>query len=403
MITRRAALAAPLALAAALASTGPAAAAEPIVVGEINSYTRMTAFTDPYKKGWELALEEINAAGGVRGGRPVEVIWRDDAASPGDAVKIAEELVSRENVTLLFGTFLSNVGLAVADFANQRKVLFIAAEPLADAVTWSKGNRYTYRLRPNTTMQAAMLADQAAGMGAKRWATVAPNYAYGQEAVEAFRRELLKRQPDAEFVGEQWPTLFKIDGGAVVRALEATKPDAIFNVTFGSDLAQFVREGSLRGLFDGREVVSLLSGEPEYLDPLGAEAPEGWLVTGYPPYAIDEPAHNAFRDAYQAKWGELPKVGSIVGYNAMLAVGAVLDRAPSLDTEDLLATMEDLTIDTPVGPVRFRASDHQGTMGAWVGRTALQDGRGVMVDWFYADGADFLPSDEEAAKLRPAE
>ena len=399
MLTRRMTMA----LAAAATLAGPALAQDPIVVGEINSYTRMAAFTDPYKKGWELALEEVNAAGGVRGGRPIEVIWRDDAASPGDAVKIAEELVSRENVTLIFGTFLSNIGLAVADFAAQRQVLFIAAEPLADAVTWSKGNRYTYRLRPNTTMQAAMLADEAAKTGAKKWATVAPNYAYGQEAVEAFKRELTKRVPDAEFVEEQWPVLFKIDAGPVVRALEAAKPEGIFNVTFGSDLAKFVREGSIRGLFEGREVVSLLSGEPEYLDPLGAEAPEGWLVTGYPPYDIDTPEHNPFRDAYVAKWDEMPKVGSIVGYNAMKAVAAVLDRAESLETEDLLAAMEDLTFDTPVGPVRFRASDHQGTMGAWVGRTALRDGRGVMVDWFYADGADFLPSDEEVAKLRPAE
>jgi branched-chain amino acid transport system substrate-binding protein len=248
MFTRRATLA----FAAAATLAGPALAQDPIVVGEINSYTRMAAFTDPYKKGWELALEEINGAGGVRDGRPIEVIWRDDAASPGDAVKIAEELVSREDVTMIFGTFLSNIGLAVADFANQRQVLFLASEPLADAVTWSKGNRYTYRLRPNTTMQAAMLADEAAKTGAKKWATVAPNYAYGQEAVEAFKRELLERVPDAEFVEEQWPVLFKIDAGPVVRALEASKPEGIFNVTFGSDLAKFVREGSIRGLFDGR-------------------------------------------------------------------------------------------------------------------------------------------------------
>ncbi len=399
MLTRRTTLA----LAAAATLAGPALAQDPIVVGEINSYTRMAAFTDPYKKGWELALEEINEAGGVRDGRPIEVIWRDDAASPGDAIKIAEELVSREDVALIFGTFLSNVGLAVADFAAQRQVLFIASEPLADAVTWSKGNRYTYRLRPNTTMQAAMLADEAARTGARRWATVAPNYAYGQEAVEAFRRELTRRVPDAEFVEEQWPVLFKIDAGPVVRALEASKPEGIFNVTFGSDLAKFVREGSIRGLFEGREVVSLLSGEPEYLDPLGAEAPVGWLVTGYPPYAVDTPAHTAFRDAYVAKWDEMPKLGSIVGYNAMKAVAAVLDKAASLETEDLLAAMEDLTFDTPVGPVTFRASDHQATMGAWVGRTALEDGRGVMVDWFYADGADYLPSDEEVKALRPAD
>lgn len=402
MFTRRATLAAAGAL-AMLALAGPAISADPIRVGEINSYTRMTAFTDPYKKGWELALEQVNSAGGVRGGRPIEVLWRDDAGNPGDAVKIAEELISRESVTLLFGTFLSNIGLAVSDVAKQRQVLFIAAEPLADAVTWSSGNRYTFRLRPNTTMQAAMLAEEAAKLGKTRWATVAPNYAYGQEAVAAFKRELEARQPGVEWVGEQWPVLFKIDAGPVVRALEAAKPEALYNVTFGGDLAKFVREGAVRGLFEGREVVSLLSGEPEYLDPLGAETPEGWLVTGYPPEQIDTPEHNPFREAYKARWGEEPKVGSIVGYNSLLAVAAVLDRASSLDTDDLLAAMADLTIDTPVGPVRFRASDHQATMGAWVGRLAVKDGRGVMTDWRYADGADYLPSDEDAAKLRPAD
>ncbi|MEL6317114.1 MAG: ABC transporter substrate-binding protein, partial [Pseudomonadota bacterium] len=75
-MTRRGALA--LAAAAAALIAAPAAqAADPIKVGELNSYTRMAAFTDPYKKGWELALEKINAAGGVKG-RPIEVIARDD-------------------------------------------------------------------------------------------------------------------------------------------------------------------------------------------------------------------------------------------------------------------------------------------------------------------------------------
>jgi len=240
-------------------SGGPARAQDPIKIGEINSYTRMAAFTDPYKKGWELALEEINAAGGVKG-RPIEVIWRDDGGEPGNAVKLAEELVSSDGVAMIFGTFLSNIGLAVADFANQRQVLFLASEPLSDAVTWSSGNPYTFRLRPNTTMQAIMLAEEAAKLDATKWATVAPNYAYGRDAVEAFKRELTARKPEVEFVEEQWPPVFKIDGGAVVRALESSDPDAIFNVTFGTDLAKFVREGSLRGLFEDRDVVSLLTG-----------------------------------------------------------------------------------------------------------------------------------------------
>ena len=391
------------ALLAPLYFSTPALADEhPIKIGEINSYTRLPAFTLPYRKGWQLALEEVNAAGGVKG-RKLEVISRDDAGKPGNAVKIAEEMVSSEGVSLLFGTFFSNVGLAVTDFAKQRKILFIASEPLSDAIVWSKGNRYTYRLRPSTHVQAAMLAEAAAKLKAKRWVTVAPNYAYGQDAVKAFKQELMKRQPGVEFVEDQWPTLFKIDAGSTVRALEAAKPDAIYNVTFGGDLAKFAREGSIRGLFEGRHVVSLLSGEPEYLDPLGAEAPEGWIVTGYPWYAVKDAAHQKYVDAYQARFGETPTTGSLVGYNSMLSVIEVIKQAKSLDTEHLLAAMEGLTFDSPSGKVTYRASDHQSTMGAWIGKTALKDGKGVMVDWKYADGDAYLPTDEEVKMLRPAE
>ena len=283
-----------------------ASAAETIKIGEINSYTRLPAFTEPYRKGWQLALEQVNAAGGVNG-RMLEVIDRDDGGKPGDAVKIAEELVAKEKVTLIAGTFFSHIGLAVAEFAKQNKVLFVASEPLSDAVVWAKGNRYTFRLRPSTHMQAAMLAKEAAKSGVKKWATVAPNYAYGKDAVAAFKQSLTKLDPEVEFVDEQWPPLFKIDAGATVRALEAAKPEGIYNVTFGGDLAKFVREGSLRGLFEGRTVVSLLTGEPEYLDPLKGEAPKGWIVTGYPGDQITDVAHKAFFDAYKAKYGEAPR------------------------------------------------------------------------------------------------
>jgi branched-chain amino acid transport system substrate-binding protein len=403
MTTRRrffALAAAGLAAAALAGPMGGAGAAEPIKVGEINSYTRLPAFTLPYRNGWQLAVDEINAAGGVLG-RPLEVISRDDGGKPGDAVKIAEELVSKEGVALLAGTFFSHIGLAVTDFAKQRKVFFIAAEPLSDAVTWQKGNRYTFRLRPNTYMQANMLAEEAAKLPAKRWATIAPNYKYGQDAVASFKEILKEKRPDVEFVAQQWPALFKIEAGAEIQALANAKPEAIYNVTFGSDLAKFVREGKLRGLFEGREVVSLLTGEPEYLDALKDEAPEGWIVTGYPWYAIDTPAHNAFVAAYKAKFDDYPRLGSVVGYNTFKAIAAVVAKAGSTETEALIKAAEGITVDSPTGPFTFRAQDHQSTMGAYVGRTALKDGKGVMVDWRYADGEGYLPSDEEIKRLRP--
>ena len=84
-------------LAAALCAPAAVHAQGTIKLGEINSYKAFPAFLEPYKKGWELAVEEVNAAGGVLG-RKIEVISRDDNGNPGDAVRVAEELVSRENV-----------------------------------------------------------------------------------------------------------------------------------------------------------------------------------------------------------------------------------------------------------------------------------------------------------------
>ena len=275
------------ALLGALASFTPSAVAD-IKIGDINSYKRLPAHTEPYKMGARLAIEEINAAGGVLGEQLV-LVSRDDQGEPGEAVKIAEELFSRDEVVLISGSLFSHIGLALTSYAGEKKKLYLAAEPLADALVWAEGNRYTFRLRPSTYMQAAMLAEQAAAFEGTKWATIAPNYAYGKDAVAAFKQVLQAKRPDVEFVAEQWPALFKIDAGAEVRALEQAKPDAIYNVTFGSDLAKFVREGSIRGVFEDRMVVGLLTGEPEYLDPLKDEAPEGWVVTGYPWYAIDTP------------------------------------------------------------------------------------------------------------------
>ena len=149
----------------------------PIKIGEINSYSTIAQFTTPYRQGWQLAVEEVNAKGGLLG-RKVEVIARDDAGKPEEALRHAIELTAKEKVDVLAGGFLSNVGLALADHAQKNKRVYIASEPLTDALVWDKGNRYTFRLRPSTYMQAAMLVERAAALPAKRWVTVAPNYEY---------------------------------------------------------------------------------------------------------------------------------------------------------------------------------------------------------------------------------
>ncbi|MGM4903826.1 ABC transporter substrate-binding protein [Tardiphaga sp. 866_E4_N2_1] len=376
-----------------------ARAQEALKIGDLSSYNRWSAFTVPYRNGWQLAVEQINANGGVLGKKLV-VISRDDGGTPTDAIRVAEELVTREGVSVLMGTFLSNISLAVADFAKQKKVVFVPANSATDALSLDKGNKYTFHFRANVYTYTNMLAEQGSKLGLKRWAIVAPNYEYGQSAASAFKRLLKQRQPDAEIVAEQYPPLGKVDGGAIANALEEAKPDGIFNALFGADLGQFARDGLARGLFDKRTVLSLASGYPEYLIPMKDQVPVGWITHGYPAAEIADPAHKAFIGAYQKKYNELPGAFAMQGYVEMMLIKDAISKANTVNPDELAAAMKGMKFDSIVGPLQIRAIDNKVTMGTWIGKLAVKDGVGAFVDWSYKDGANYMIPEAEVKAAR---
>lgn len=390
-------------LMAATFAFAPLAQAQDVIkIGDINSYKSQASHLDHYKRGMELALDEVNSAGGVNGKKVVLVI-RDDNANPGEAVRAAEELVSREQVNALSGSFLSNVALALGDFAKQKKVFFLATMSLSDKMIWQNGNPYTFRLRAGTYTQTAMLVEEAIKMKKKRWALVYPNYEFGQSAATIFKTMLKAAQPDVEFVAEQAPPLGKLEAGSTVQALADAKPDAIFNVLFSADLIKFVRAGKTRGLFEGREVLGLVSGEPENLEPLKEDTPNGWIVTGYPYKEIKIPAHATFVKAYQAKFNDYPRLSSVMGYSTIKSITEGMKKAKSAETEKLVAAFANLRVDTPFGRITYRPEDNQSTLGSFVGKTKNVNGTAVMTDSRYLDGAKYQPSAEEVRKMRPAQ
>lgn len=249
-----------------------------------------------------------------------------------------------------------------------------------------------------------MLAERAAKMKFVRWATIGPNYEYGKRAWETFRDRLKELKPNVRVVGEYWPTLGKIEPGPFVTAILDQNPEALYVSLFGSDWLAFVREARKRGLFERMFVVGILLGEPEYMDPLKTEAPEGMLVTGYPWYDVQTPAHKDFVAKFTKRTGKNPVLGSMVGYITSLSIFEAVRKAGTTDTNKLVAAFRGLSVQTPIGPIRFRASDGQSTMGAWVGMTKIDPKRGVgiMVNPEYISGERVLPSEEEVKKLRPS-
>jgi branched-chain amino acid transport system substrate-binding protein len=386
---------------ASLASSFAYSQQDVIKIGEINSYKALNAVTKPYRQGWELAQEEINRNGGVLGKR-LETVFRDDNGNAGDAVRVASELLDLEKVDILSGVTFSHVGLAVSDFAKQRKRFFLASGPLTDRMVWQGGNRYTYRLRSGTHVMAASLVAEAVKLNKKRWALLYPNYEYGQAAVKTFKEALKAAQPDVEFVAEQAPPAGRVDAPSIVQAIADAKADAIFNVLFGADLTKFMREANTRNLFEGKEVVSLLTGEPEYLDPLKSDAPENWIVTGYPYESINNPEHTSFVAAYRKKYNDYPRFNSVVGYATVKALAAGIAKAGSVETEDLIKAFKGLEFGTPFGKAAFRPQDNQSTFSFHIGRTALRDGKGYMPAGVLVDAARFQPSDAEVKQLRSA-
>lgn len=377
------------------------AQAQNIRIGEINSYSGVPTSSHSYHNGAELAVAEINAAGGVLG-RNVELISRDDTGIPDEAVKHAEQLLKTDKVDVLSGSMLSNVALAVSKVAASEKKLFLVGDALSDAITLDKGNRYTFRLRPSTYMQAAMLAEAAAKLPGRRWAVIAPNYEYGQSAVSNFKLLLKERRPDIEFVAEQWPAMGKLKAADAVRVLRQARPDAIFNVTFGADLQQFVEEGSRQGLFATSTVYSMSAGEA-LGDMLGQyEAVRNWVVLGYPPDQIATPEHQRFRDAYLKRYGEKPHQAAIFGYSTIMAIVCGMKKAGSTDSDKLVSAMRGMNMETPVGPVVFRAQDQQSSMGAFVGTLGYKDGRSPSSDWRYLDGTRYMPDETYVKGRRPA-
>jgi branched-chain amino acid transport system substrate-binding protein len=390
-----------LAVAVSLALPVGAVAAEPIRIGEINSQGRASTAGQAYRNGLSLALEQINESGGIHG-RPLQLISRDDQGDADQAARNARELVSKEHVEVLTGTMLSDVALAVAREAARSKTVLVVGDALSDAVTLDKGNRYTFRVRPSTYMLAAMLAEQAARMPGRRWAMVAPNYEYGQSAVASFKMLLKQARPDVEFVSDQWPAMGKIKADDVARGIRQSRPDAIFNATFGEDLQKFVQAGNRQQLFAGVRVVSMSSAGAQSLDPSQSEAIRDWVAVGYPWDQINTPEHQRFLEAYLKKFSERPQLSAVLGYSTMMAIAGGLKKSEGGDGEVLLEALRGLHWSSPLGELSFRALDQQSTMGAFIGLVSQKDGRSTMREWRYLDGTAYLPPPTYVRGRRPA-
>lgn len=326
------------------------------------------------KQGAELAIDELNKAGGING-RKVEALFEDSTGKPDVGIRVIRKLVYENEVDIVMGLDSSGVASAVAPVMNELKTPLIITHAATPDVTGAKCNRYTFRISLNVNQNMAMAAAIAAESKAKIWTTAGPDYSFGYQSWEYFQKYLTQKKADAQFLPASevaFSPSATTDFSAFITKIMNSKADGVLISLWGGNLIDFVRQARDMGFFDGkREVLMTLGAATEVLYALKDKMPEGlWVGTRYWFQANDTPVNKAFVDAYFKRYSVYPSYNAHGAFAAVKAYAAAAAKAKSLDKEKVIDALEGLSLDLPVGKITIRPEDHQAvTDGVW-GKTA---------------------------------
>ncbi len=386
-----------------VATPTPAApAGPPIRVGVLYGLSSIAAvYTQGAVKGHNLAVSEINAAGGVLG-RPMELAVRETHLSPTVALRETQSLVLEEDVDFLMGTISSGVAQAVSEFAKENEIIFIDSLAQSSSTTADLGHRYVFRSSTDTVISGRAVATVMAERPETRYVTIGPDYAFGHDAVNDFMGKLQELKPEVEVVAELWPPMLNPDFTPFITAILEEKPDAVYASMWGGDQINFIKQAIPFGFFDETTLVTY-NMDLDILKAVGAEMPEGIVAgSGFPWYSLDTPAAQRFTRDYFNATGEQPMIGALQGYNATYFLAEAIEKAGTTETEAVADALEDLTIDTPTGRATIRAFDHQANPMIWVGSSTQSEEYPfpILTDLVPVSGSDVILSIAEVEARR---
>jgi branched-chain amino acid transport system substrate-binding protein len=324
-------------------------------------------YGEPILQGAKMAVAEINAKGGVLGEK-LELLPRDSKANADEAVRLARELIIKDNVDFLVGTLTSAEAPAVSTVAKENKIVFIAPTSKSTVLTDPQHlHTYIFRVSSNTDVEGeAGSSLMARWKDVKTVATIAPDYAYGRDSIAAFVRDTKKKRPEITIVGQQWPKLGEADFTPFITAMMGEKPDAVYCSLFAGDFATFTKEAKPLGFFSAihdRLIDPAEVGTTDEAQALGKDYPFGIISDAYDPvvWTGQEPAaHKKYIEDLKAFTHEKYASGwSIVGYQSIYALAAGIKKAGDTKSADVAKALLGLSWDTPVGKRTFSVKSHE--------------------------------------------
>jgi branched-chain amino acid transport system substrate-binding protein len=366
-------------LSAALALALLAGCGKPARVGAIVSRSgAASSYGDQVARGFDLAVEQLNAAGGVDG-RTLELLYRDDSTNPDIGLAALRGLVEGEHVSTVLGAVSSTVTLRLAPYCERQRVVLIS--PTASASQLTEAGDYIFRTVPSDVLEGASMADFARDLGLEHVVILAVDNDYGASLAQAFT-DRLKASGGNVVASLKFP---EGDAKAIADAvamLPGLEPWGLYIPAYAGDLATalgLLRETRVRPIVLGTSAAA-----SEVIRAAGPAAEN--LV--FPMSSFDAHADSAevrsFAEAFSARYGTEPEVYAARGYDTVRVLAAAVTLAGSWDADKLHDAL--LHIDNYEGVTGRLAFDQNGDVVQYPRLFIVRGGQFVAYDRFVEGG-----------------
>ncbi len=329
--------------------------------------------------GATLAIDEINAAGGILGSK-LEMKFMDTELKGAVAVKNARYMVQDWGAHLLFGVDSSGVSMALGPVLPEldRVHIFVhaATEKLTEKLVYEEGIKNIFRISVpvyQDSIIAAMIFKDFPEI--KKWAGINCDYEYGRTSWTLFKSTLKKYRPDVEFVAETWAPFWTTDFSPHISAVMAKKPDGIFATPWAGEAVMDLRQAMLLGVFDQIQVWwQAMGGSVDVLEGLAREVAKDqfkgklWATARYIHNWPDTPENKAFVKKYIDRYIRYPNYSAETSYSAIYVFKEAIEKTKSLETAKLIKAIEGMRIKCPAGERYFRPEDHQAVYNVPAGK-----------------------------------
>ncbi len=351
------------------------------------------AIAKDQQQGAIVAMEEINASGGVLG-RKLELLFRDDELKPATGAQRAQELIEREHVSFMAGVIAAHVQMAVNEQTRKAKMLFFSLSQSDEITAKPDGSRYTFHEAMNPTITARAVGNWAVkNLGKQRWWIIYADYAWGKQINHNFHQVLEKA--GGSIIGTTAYPLGSSEFSAHIPKIQAAKPDVLCAVTPGADGIAFMKQAISFGLKKSMKVLVPLhfvfgakEGGPELFADVYGGTRFYWELEDTIPNA------KRFVEGVRKRFGNPPDAYGGYGYSGIHEIARGVGLAKSLDSEAVgNALRANPVYDHYKGKQWWRPCDDKSFQDVYIVKG--RDPHKVRGDWGFFEIVDRVPASEE--------